>query len=80
MAVPVVVHKGYSIPNFIDEHTLVFAVSFSGDTEEIVEGATEAAAAGGRLVAVTRGGQLGRLADDLGAPRRDHLQALHLLD
>lgn len=69
MAVPVVVHKGYSIPNFIDEHTLVFAVSFSGDTEEIVEGATEAAAAGGRLVAITRGGQLGRLADDLGIPR-----------
>jgi glucose/mannose-6-phosphate isomerase len=32
MAVPVVVHKGYGIPNFIDEHSLVFAMSFSGDT------------------------------------------------
>ncbi len=69
MAVPVVVHKGYGIPNFIDEHTLVFAVSFSGDTEETVEGATEAAAAGGRVVAVTRGGELGRLADLWDAPR-----------
>jgi glucose/mannose-6-phosphate isomerase len=69
MAVPVVVHKGYGIPNFIDEHTLVFAVSFSGDTEETVEGATEAAAAGGRVVAVTSGGELGRLADLWDAPR-----------
>ncbi|MGZ7015434.1 MAG: SIS domain-containing protein, partial [Acidimicrobiales bacterium] len=43
--------------------------SFSGDTEETVEGATEAAAAGGRIVAVTRGGELGRLADLWGAPR-----------
>src|SRR4051794_38508626 len=48
MPVPVVVHKGYSIPNFIDEHTLVFAVSFSGDTEETLEAATEAVMAGGR--------------------------------
>ncbi len=53
MSVPVVVHKGYGLPNFIDEHTLVFAVSFSGDTEETVEAATEAAAAGARLVVVT---------------------------
>jgi len=68
MAVPVVVHKGYGIPNFIDQHTLVFAVSFSGDTEETVEAATEAAEAGGRIVAITRGGELGRLARLWDAP------------
>jgi glucose/mannose-6-phosphate isomerase len=69
MAVPIVVHKGYGVPNFIDEHTLVFAVSFSGDTEETIEAATAAAADGGRIIAVTRGGELGRLADSWGAPR-----------
>jgi len=68
MAVPVVVHKGYGVPNFIDEHTLVFALSFSGDTEETVEAATDAAYAGGRMVAVTCGGELGRLAGSWGAP------------
>ena len=52
MPVPVVVHKGYGIPNFIDATTLVFAISFSGDTEETVEAATEAALRDGAQVAV----------------------------
>jgi len=68
MPVPVVVHKGYGLPNFVDEHTLVFAVSFSGDTEETVESTTDAAEAGARVVAITRGGELGRLAAQWGAP------------
>jgi len=68
MPVPVVVHKGYGIPNFIDEHTLVFAVSFSGNTEETLEAVSEAAAAGGRLVAISHGGELGVLAAESGIP------------
>jgi glucose/mannose-6-phosphate isomerase len=62
MAVPVVVHKGYGLPNFVDRHTLVFAVSFSGQTEETIEAASQAVDAGASLVAVTRGGALGDLA------------------
>ena len=46
MPVPVVVHKGYELPAFVGDDTLVFAVSFSGNTEETVEAATEAAVAG----------------------------------
>jgi glucose/mannose-6-phosphate isomerase len=68
MPVPVVVHKGYGLPNFVDEHTLVFAVSFSGDTEETVESASDAASAGARVVAITAGGELGRLAEQWSAP------------
>jgi glucose/mannose-6-phosphate isomerase len=68
MPVPVVVHKGYSVPNFVDQHSLVFAVSFSGDTEETIEAATEAVEAGGRVIAITRGGELGRLAGSWGVP------------
>ena len=68
LPVPVVVVKGYESPNFVGEGTLVFAISFSGDTEENVEAASEAAVAGARIVAVTRGGELGRLAESWGAP------------
>jgi glucose/mannose-6-phosphate isomerase len=68
LPVPVVVVKGYESPNFVGEGTLVFAISFSGDTEETVEAAAEAAVAGARIVAVTRGGELGRLAAGWGAP------------
>jgi glucose/mannose-6-phosphate isomerase len=68
MPVPVVVHKGYGIPNFISEGTLVLAVSFSGNTEETVEAVTEAAVAGGRVIAVSHGGELASLAAQWGVP------------
>jgi glucose/mannose-6-phosphate isomerase len=68
MPVPVVVHQGYGLPNFVDEHTLVFAVSFRGDTEETLEGAASAVAAGARLVVVTSGGELGEMARQWSVP------------
>ena len=68
MPVPVVVHKGYGIPNFIGDKTLVFAISFSGNTEETLEAATEAAMAGGRLVCISNGGELQELAGEWSTP------------
>jgi glucose/mannose-6-phosphate isomerase len=68
MAVPVVVVKGYTPPAFVGEGTLVFAVSFSGDTEETLEAATEAAMQGAHIVAVTAGGELAHRATGWGAP------------
>ena len=68
MAVPVLVSKSYVIPNFVGDETLVFAISFSGDTEEIVDAAADAARQGAHLVVVTSGGELGRLAAEWGAP------------
>lgn len=68
LSVPVVVHKGYGVPNFIDHRSLVFAVSFSGDTEETVEAAGLAAEAGAQLVAISRGGALAGVAESVGAP------------
>ena len=67
MPVPVVVVKGYEPPSYVNDRTLVFAMSFSGDTEETVEAVTTAANAGGRIVAVTRGGAL---AEPAGRGRR----------
>jgi len=68
MAVPVVVVKGYTPPAFVGEGTLVFAVSFSGDTEETLEAASESAVQGATVVAVTGGGELARRAQGWGAP------------
>ena len=66
--VPITVVKSYDLPDFVGRGSLVFAISFSGNTEETVEAAGEAANAGASLVAVTAGGELGRLADEWGAP------------
>jgi glucose/mannose-6-phosphate isomerase len=66
--VPIVVAKGYAPPAFVGPGTLCFAVSFSGNTEETLEAAQAAAAAGARMVVVTAGGELGELAPSWQAP------------
>lgn len=68
MAVPVVTVKSYELPAFVGDGSLVFAISFSGDTEETLEAATEAAMQGAKIVAVTSGGALAELANGWGAP------------
>ena len=66
--VPVSVVKGYECPHYVDETSLVFAISFSGNTEETIEAASDAALAGARMVVVSGGGELARLAGGWGAP------------
>jgi glucose/mannose-6-phosphate isomerase len=68
MPVPVVVAKSYELPAFVGDGTLVFAVSFSGDTEETVEATSEAAVQGAKVVVVSGGGELTRLAEAWGSP------------
>jgi glucose/mannose-6-phosphate isomerase len=68
MAVPVVVVKSYTLPAFVGEGSLVLAISFSGNTEETLEAASVAAVQGAKVVAVTSGGELGKLASAWGSP------------
>jgi glucose/mannose-6-phosphate isomerase len=66
--VPVIVAKSYECPAFVGDNTLVFAVSASGNTEETVQAASDAAVAGARMVVITGGGELADLAAAWGAP------------
>ncbi len=68
MSVPVTVVKGYEAPSFVGDGTLCFAISYSGNTEETVEAAQAAAAAGARMVVLSAGGRLADLAAGWGAP------------
>jgi glucose/mannose-6-phosphate isomerase len=68
MPVPVTVAKGYEAPASVGDGTLCFAISYSGDTEETVEAAQAAAAAGARMVVLSTGGELAELASGWGAP------------
>jgi len=69
MSVPVVVVKSYTLPAFVSEGSLVFAISFSGDTEETVEAVTEASVQGAKVVFVTSGGEMAKLAAGWDAPQ-----------
>ena len=68
MSVPVTVVKGYELPDFVGASSLVFAMSFSGDTEETLEAGTAAYESGAAMVVVTSGGELGRLAGEWHLP------------
>lgn len=68
LPVPVSLIRDYDVPRFVGPGTLCFAVSFSGNTEETVSAARQAAERGASLVAVTSGGELGALAAGAGAP------------
>jgi glucose/mannose-6-phosphate isomerase len=68
LPLPFAVIKGYGpLPGWIGPSTLVFAVSYSGSTEETVSALQEASERGARLVAISSGGPLAELARRLGA-------------
>jgi glucose/mannose-6-phosphate isomerase len=66
---PLVVLRGYSIPGWVGEHTLVLASSYSGNTEETLAATGQAADRGCRVVALTSGGRLATLAGSSGWDR-----------
>jgi len=65
---PILVESSYEIPASIGERSLVFAISGSGDTDEVNHAVAASAARGARLVVVTTGGWLADFARDYGAP------------
>lgn len=79
---PFIINQAYNIPAFVDKNTLVFVISHSGNTEEILSSYEQAKKTGAYMVAVTAGGKLGEkckkdnvpcliVPADIGHPRRD---------
>ena len=68
IVVPVLVNRGHKLPAFAGTHTLVIGSSYSGDTAETLSAFGEAVSRGCRLLAISAGGELSRIAEDAGAP------------
>jgi len=66
--IPVVVHRDYGLPGFVNQHTLVVACSHSGETEETLTGLEVAQQRQALVLAVTTGGELARRAREHGLP------------
>lgn len=58
--VPVTVVRGYDLPAWVDENTLLIASSYSGNTEETLTTSAEAQRRGAAIVALTTNGTLSR--------------------
>jgi glucose/mannose-6-phosphate isomerase len=58
LEIPFLVNKRYGTPGFVDESTLAFAVSYSGNTEETLIPLRDILFRGAELICLTSGGQL----------------------
>ncbi|UCH90145.1 MAG: bifunctional phosphoglucose/phosphomannose isomerase, partial [Thermoplasmata archaeon] len=65
---PIVVVRGYELPKLIDSNTLVFAVSFSGNTEETLAAFEEALKCEAKVIAISTGGKLEERSKELNVP------------
>jgi glucose/mannose-6-phosphate isomerase len=66
--VPVLVQRGYSLPGYVDNRTLVIASSYSGSTEETLSCFQQSLKTGARNLAITTGGKLKTLAEANAVP------------
>ena len=62
--IPIAATKDYSIPNFVNEHTLVIANSYSGNTEETLYALEKCQAKGAEIAVITSGGKLKVIAEE----------------
>ncbi|HEV3369615.1 MAG TPA: SIS domain-containing protein [Acidimicrobiales bacterium] len=61
-SIPIVVSRGDDVPAFVGPDSLVFAVSWSGDTDETVTAARAARERGAPMIVISGGGALTELA------------------
>jgi glucose/mannose-6-phosphate isomerase len=66
--IPFFVNRDYHLPHYVGRESLVFAVSYSGNTEETLSAYDEAKAAGAQIVVVTSGGKLAERGESDGFP------------
>lgn len=64
IAIPIMVNRSYSLPLSATSKTLLFTISYSGNTEETLSVFEKAREVGCRVVGITSGGKLKDLASD----------------
>lgn len=61
LKIPITVNTRYELPEFVDKHTLLLAVSYSGNTEETIQAVEEAKKRNAIIVGFSSGGRLAEL-------------------
>jgi glucose/mannose-6-phosphate isomerase len=58
LTVPVIIAADYTVPNYVDENTLVIGSSYSGNTEETLSAVMDAQKKGAKIAGISAGGKL----------------------
>lgn len=61
LPIPIEIYRDYGCPGYVGKDSLIIAISYSGNTEETVDGFLHAARRGAKLLAISAGGELGAL-------------------
>lgn len=68
IAVPMETVRGYHLPAYLNEKSLVFFISYSGNTEETLSCMLDAVKKGCQIISISSNGALGRVTQRLGLP------------
>ena len=61
LTIPVLVNRSYELPGMVNRNTIVFLVSYSGNTEEVLSCYALAKTKGAKIVGISSGGKLQEL-------------------
>jgi len=67
LKIPIEVSRGYHLPAWVDERTLIYSVSYSGNTEETLSQYREATSKGCTIICFSSGGKL-----EMNAKKHNH--------
>jgi len=68
LSIPIIVIRGYNIPKYVDENSLVFAVSYSGNTEETISALKKCVKVKAKVIVLTSGGKFSDLVKENNLP------------
>ncbi len=66
--IPIIIHRDYGLPLFVDNRTLVIVSSYSGNTEETLSAFELSLKTGAKHLAMTTGGKLQEMAEKRNIP------------
>lgn len=62
LSIPLIINRSWNLPHAVNKNSLVFLVSFSGNTQETLSCAKQAIRAKAKIIAITSGGSLEKTA------------------
>jgi glucose/mannose-6-phosphate isomerase len=68
MKIPFIVNRNYSLPEFVDERSLVVVSSYSGGTEETIAAHLDAKKRKAKVLCISSGGETAKLAEKFKQP------------
>ena len=64
-SIPIFLNRDYTVSNHVDDETLFFAISYSGNTEETIDALRAAKKKGANIIVVASGGRMKKLAEEM---------------